>query len=79
MKRVKEEFVGKIKLYADESIRYGIVLVLRAQGINIKHASEEVNLLNRDDQAHFQYAKKTNRWLLTADRDFLNHTIFPFE
>lgn len=70
--------MGKIKLYADENIRYGIVLALRLQGINIKHASE-VNLRNRDDQVHFQYAKRTNRWLLTTDRKFLNHKIFPFE
>ncbi len=75
---MKKGYVGKIKLYADENIRYGIVLALRAQGINIKHASE-VNLTNRDDQVHFQYAKKTNRWLLTTDREFLNHNIFPFE
>lgn len=70
--------MGKIKLYADENIRYAIVLALRSQGINIKHAIE-VNLTNKDDQDHFQYAKKTNRWLLTTDRDFLNHNIFPFE
>ncbi len=60
MKKPKEGYMGKIKLYADENIRYGIVLALRAQGTNIKHASE-VNLINRDDQVHFQYAKKTNR------------------
>jgi len=78
MKKKKNEHVGKIKLYADENIRYAIVLALRLQGINVKHASE-VNLLNKDDQDHFQYAKKTNRWLLTSDRDFLNHNIFPFE
>ena len=74
----KNEYVGKIKLYADENIRYALVLVLRSQGINIKHASE-VNLLNKDDQRQFQYAKKTNRWLLISDKDFLNHNIFPFE
>lgn len=70
--------MGKIKLYADENIRYGIVLALRSQGINIKHA-REVNLTNREDQEHFQYAKRTKRWLLTTDRHFLNHNIFPFE
>lgn len=78
MIKKKNEHVGKIKLYADENIRYAIVLALRLQGINVKHASE-VNLLNKDDQDHFQYAKRTNRWLLTSDRDFLNHNIFPFE
>lgn len=78
MKKKKNEHAGKIKLYADENIRYVIVLALRSQGINVNHASE-VNLLNKNDQDHFQYAKKTNRWLLTSDRDFLNHNIFPFE
>jgi len=78
MIKKKNTHVGKIKLYADENIRYAIVLALRLQGINVKHASE-VNLLNKDDQDHFQYAKRTNRWLLTSDRDFLNHNIFPFE
>ena len=77
-KEKKKDYVGKIKLYADENIRYGIVLALRALGVNIKHASE-VNLTNRDDRTHFQYAKKTGRWLLTTDRHFLNHNIFPFE
>lgn len=75
---MKNEYVGKIKLYADENIRYGIVKVLRLQGINIKHASE-VGLINKDDSTHFQYAKETNRWLLTTDRHFLNHNKFPFE
>jgi len=65
-------------LYADENIRYGIVLALRLQGVNIKHATE-VNLINKDDHAHFQYAKKANRWLLTTDRDFLDNKKFPFE
>jgi predicted nuclease of predicted toxin-antitoxin system len=74
----KKEYVGRIKLYADENIRYGIVLALRLQGVNIKHAIE-VKLGSRDDHAHFQYAKKTNRWLLTTDRDFLNNRAFPFE
>lgn len=78
MIKKKNTHVGKIKLYADENIRYAIVLALRLQGINVKHASE-ANLLNKDDQDHFQYAKRTNRWLLTSDRDFLNHNIFPFE
>jgi hypothetical protein len=75
---MKSDCPGRIKLYADENIRYGMVLVLRSQGINIKHACE-VDLTNRDDKAHFQYAKKTNRWLLTTDRGFLNHNVFPFE
>lgn len=70
--------MGKVKLYADENIRYGMVLALRLQGINIKHATE-VNLTNRDDKDHFQYAKRTNRWLLTTDRGFLSHNTFPFE
>jgi uncharacterized protein with PIN domain len=76
--KAKKEYVGRIKLYADENIRYGIVLALRLQGINITHAIE-VNLINKDDQTHFQYARKTNRWLLTKDRDFLNNRDFPFE
>jgi len=75
---MQKEHVGKIKLYADENIRYGIVLGLRLQGINIKHANE-VNLMHKSDKVHFQYAKKTNRWLLTTDKHFLNHTFFPFE
>ncbi len=74
----KKEYLGRIKLYADENIRYAIVLALRLQGINIKHATE-VSLTNKDDQIHFQYAKKTNRWLLTTDRDFLDNKDFPFE
>ena len=75
---MQKEYMGKVKLYADENIRYGMVLALRLQGINIKHATE-VNLTNRDDKDHFQYAKRTNRWLLTTDRGFLNHNTFPFE
>lgn len=74
----KKEYPGRIKLYADENIRLGIVLVLRKLGVNVKHASE-VDLLNKDDKTHFQYAKKTKRWLLTTDRHFLDNNIFPFE
>ena len=74
----KTQFHGKIKIYADENIRYGIVLVLRNQGINIKHACE-VNMTHKDDKTHFQYAKKAGKWLLTTDRGFLNHTKYPFE
>lgn len=76
--RKKKEYAGKIKLYADENIRIGIVLVLRRFGVNVKHASE-VGILNRDDRTHFQFAKKTKRWLLTTDRHFLDNNIFPFE
>ena len=75
---MKKDYTGKIKLYADENVRYGIVLTLRSQGVNIKH-SREIGLTAKDDQAHFQYAKKTNRWLLTIDKGFLNHNKFPFE
>ncbi len=77
-KNSTQKCVGKIKLYADENIRYAIVLALRLQGINIKHAIE-VNLTDRDDPCHFQYAKKTDRWLLTTDTHFLDNTKFPFE
>ena len=77
-KKAKKEYVGRIRLYADENIRYGIVLALRLQGINIKHATE-VNLRNKEDHTHFQYAKKTDRWLLTTDRDFLDNKNFPFK
>ena len=70
--RKKNNYMGKIKLYADENIRHGMVLGLRMQGINIKHACE-VNLTNRDDMDHFQYAKKTKRWLLTTDKDFMDN------
>ena len=75
---MKKGYAGRIELYADENIRYGIVLALRSQGVNIKH-SREIGLTAKDDQAHFQYAKKTNRWLLTIDKDFLNHNKFAFE
>jgi uncharacterized protein with PIN domain len=77
-KKTKAQFPGKIKLYADENIRFDIVKVLRMQGINVRHACE-VGLVNRDDKTHFQYAKKTGRWLLTTDRGFLDHTLYPFE
>jgi len=74
----RKEYAGKIKLYADENIRMGIVCVLRDRGVNIIHANEG-GLLKRDDQTHFQYAKRSGRWLLTTDRDYLNHVRFPFE
>jgi hypothetical protein len=77
-KKIKTEFTGKIKLYADENIRLGIVQVLRMQGVNIRHAGE-VGLTQKDDNTHYQYAKKTGRWLLTTDKDFLNNSLYPFE
>ncbi len=75
---MKEAYLGKIKLCADENIRFGMVQALRLQKVNIKHA-KEVNMVNMSDQANFQYAKQAKRWLLTTDRHFLNNSLFPFE
>jgi len=77
-RKTKAEFPGRIKLYADENIAFDVVKILRDKGINVKHA-REVGLVNKDDMTHFQYARKTGRWLLTTDRHFLNHTLYPFE
>jgi len=74
----KPDYPGKIKLYADENIKLDMVEFLRERGVNIQHATE-VGLSKRSDRDHFRYARKVNRWLLTTDRDYLDHVKYPFE
>lgn len=69
---------GKIKFYADENVDYALVQYLRRHHkVNIASAIE-LGYSKRDDDFHFKEAKKRGRFLLTCDRDYLNHSKYPF-
>ena len=69
---------GRIKLYADKNVGMALIRYLRsAHKVKITTAVE-MGFHGRDDKFHFQQAKKQGRFLLTCDKDFLNHSKFPF-
>ena len=56
----------------------GLIEYLRtAHGVNIASA-RELGYTARDDEFQFREAKRQRRFLLTCDKDFLNHSAFPF-
>jgi hypothetical protein len=70
--------LGKIKLYADENINDGLVSYLkRHYQANIISAIE-LGHAGQSDDFQFKQAYKLKRFLLTCDRDFLDHKLFPF-
>ncbi len=77
-KRTAESLPSRIKFYADEDVEIHLVNFLRQRHkLNITTAAE-LGFTGRDDRFHFQEAKRQGRFLLTCDKDFLNHSQFPF-
>ena len=73
-----EPLPGRIKLYADENIAIRLIQYLRKiHKVNITSAIE-MGFQRREDHFHFQEAKRQKRFLVTCDKDFLNHSKFPF-
>ena len=69
---------GRVKFYADENVHEGLIEYLRtAHAVNITSA-RELGYTARDDEFQFREAKRQKRFLLTCDKDFLNHSAFPF-
>lgn len=69
---------GKIRFYADENLDMALIDYIRSSHkVNVLTA-KELGYLGREDKFHFQEAKKRGRFLLTCDKDFLNHSKYPF-
>lgn len=78
IKKKKSDTPGRVRFYADENIEIGLVYHLRNKlQTNIISALEE-GTSGRDDNFHFQEAKRRRRFLLTCDKGFLNNSRFPF-
>jgi len=72
-----QEYLGKVKFYADESLDMDLINYLRDQKhVNIVTAIE-LGYAGRDDDFQFKAAYKQKRFLLTTDQDFLNHSKYP--
>lgn len=67
----------KAKLYADENIEAYLVEHLRNQGLTVDYAIE-LGYQSRDDQFHFQEARRRKAFLLTKDIGFLDNKKFPY-
>jgi hypothetical protein len=76
--RTREARPGRVKFYADENIPEKLIVYLREKHrVNITSA-QEMGFRGRDDEFHFAEARRQGRFLLTCDRDFLDHRRFPF-
>lgn len=70
---------ARIKFYADENVDFALIQSLRHfHKVNVKTAVE-LGYSGRDDYFHFCKAKRLGRFLLTSDRDFLDHIKFPLK
>jgi predicted nuclease of predicted toxin-antitoxin system len=67
----------KAKIYADENIEAYLVDYLRHQGLTVDYAIE-LRYQPRDDQFHFQEARRRKAILLRKDIDFLDNRKFPY-
>jgi len=77
-KKIKDQ-PGRIKFYADENVDSALIKALKHfYKVNIKTALE-LGCSGRDDNFHFNEAKRLERFLLTTDMDFLDHRKFPFK
>ena len=60
----------RIRFHLDEHIDPAIARGLRRQGIDVT-TTVEAGLLSRSDQVHLDYARTSQRVLVTHDADFL--------
>ncbi len=67
----------RAKLYADENIETNLVRHLRSQGVAVDYAVE-LGFNPREDEFHFQEARRRKAILLTKDIDFLDNNRFPY-
>jgi predicted nuclease of predicted toxin-antitoxin system len=67
----------KARLYADENIEASLVQHLRNQDVTVDYAAE-LGFSPREDEFHFQEARRRKAILLTKDINFLDNSRFPF-
>lgn len=78
-KREPQKPVARLRYYADENIDPAFVAFLRELlGANVASAIGQ-GFRGRDDDFHFQEARRQGRVLVTHDRDFLDDRRFPFQ
>ena len=68
---------GRVKLYADENVDPYLIDFLRDAKVNVQSAVK-LGFSGRGDRFHFAEAKRRGRSLLTHDREYLDHSKFPF-
>ena len=68
--------LGKAKFYADHDIDESIPIVLQHLKYDVEIA-REVGAESQPDEFHFRRAFKTNRVLITHDKDYLDNNRFP--
>lgn len=69
-------FRKEAKFYADEDVEPILIELLRDLGFKVQTAGD-AGLVGRDDADHVAYAFRSDRILLTRDRDYLNDRKYP--
>jgi predicted nuclease of predicted toxin-antitoxin system len=79
-KPTKEEtrrILARASFYADHNLDSAFIEMLRHLGWTVETAAE-IGAASQSDAWHFRRAFKTNRVLLTMDKDFLDDKQYPF-
>jgi hypothetical protein len=59
-----------IRFHLDEHVDHDVAHGLRRRGVEVT-TTTDANLLGSTDEAHFDFARRTNRIIFTNDADFL--------
>jgi len=68
---------GRARFYADENVDHDLITWLRGRKFRVQSA-QALGYKGRDDRFHLQEAARRKCVLLTNDRDYLDHSAFPF-
>ena len=68
---------GRARFYADENVDQDLITWLRGRKFRVQCA-QALGSKGRDDRFHLQEAARRKCVLLTNDRDYLDHSAFPF-
>ena len=68
---------GRARFYADENVDHDLITWLRGRKFHVQSA-QALGYKGRDDRFHLQEAARPKCVLLTDDRDYLDHSAFPF-
>ena len=59
-----------IRFHLDEHVDHEIARGLRSRGVDVT-TTADANLLGAEDEAHFEFARREGRVIVTNDADFL--------
>lgn len=62
--------IDRVRFHLDENVDPDIAIALRRQGIDVT-TTDDVQLRTRGDSAHWEYAQRESRVIVTHDADFL--------